>query len=72
MDDVLLFGEGTFEEWYMYKSILDTFCRDSQMAISESKSSFLESRLDEGTLVQLKNLFPFEVKYLDVVFKYLG
>ena len=35
VDDVLLFGEGTFEEWKIYKSILDKFCRDSGMAISE-------------------------------------
>lgn len=42
------------------------------MAISENKSSFLEYGLDDGTLVQLKSLFPFEVKSLDVGFKYLG
>ena len=42
------------------------------MAISERKYSFLGFGLDEGTFVQLKTLFPFQVKSLDVYFIYLG
>ena len=51
---------------------LDIFCNPIGMSISDIKSSFLEFGIDEGALLQLKSFLPFEVKSLDVGFKYLG
>lgn len=42
------------------------------MAISESKSYFMENRFDEDTFLEVKSLFPFEVKSIDDGLKYLG
>ena len=50
VDDVILFGIGTFEEWVIFKVILDTFCDASSMRINLDKSCFLFNNVDEGTL----------------------
>ena len=42
VDDVLLFGKGTMEEWQVCKDILDIFSNASCMAISETQSIFME------------------------------
>jgi len=42
------------------------------MAFSPQKSSFLEARWKVEDLAMLKELFPFEVKLVDVGFKYIG
>ena len=41
VDDVILIGVGTIEEWSAYKGALDLFCWVSGMSISPLKSSFL-------------------------------
>ena len=38
VDDVILFGLGSFEEWMAFKVILDTFCEASSMRINMEKS----------------------------------
>lgn len=42
------------------------------MKISESKSTFLESSMDDNIIKEVKDIFPFEVKPLNLGFKYLG
>lgn len=49
VDDVLIFGAGTLEEWSQYKTILDLFCLATSMSISISKSCFYYFQLNAGT-----------------------
>ena len=46
VDDVILFGCGTYEEWIAFKVLLDTFCEASGMCINLEKSCFLHNDLD--------------------------
>ena len=46
VDDVILIGVGTIEEWSAYKGALDIFCRVSGMSVSPIKSSFLYQNVD--------------------------
>ena len=46
VDDVLLFGVGTIEEWKHFKILLDLFCSTMGMSISKAKSSFLYNKLN--------------------------
>ena len=41
VDDVILIGVGTVDEWCAYKEALDLFCLASGMTVSINKSSFL-------------------------------
>ena len=50
VDDVILFGFGSLEEWRAFKDILDTFCEASGMSININKSSFLHNDLGEDIL----------------------
>ena len=72
VDDVLLFDKGTMYEWRVLEDILDTFSFAIGMAYSGPKCMFLESGMDEVTLFEIRNLFPFEVVHIDNDFKYLG
>ena len=72
VDDVLLFCKGSLEEWIVYKEILDLFSDATCMVISEQKSICLEYAMEEGILLNIKNLFPFEIQSLHNGFKYLG
>lgn len=72
VDYVIRFGEGTLEEWTTYKSIMDLFSNSTSMKISESNSIFLEFAMDDHIIKEFKKLFPFEVKPLNLGFKYLG
>ena len=72
VDDAILFGEGSLEEWTSYKSIIDLFYKSTSMKTSESKSIFLESNLDDNTIREVKKYFPYEFKPLHLGFKYLG
>jgi hypothetical protein len=72
VDDVILFGSGNITEWEVFKEVLDLFFQATGMAFSPQKSSFLEAGWKAEDLALLKELFPFEVKPVDVGFKYLG
>ena len=41
VDDVILIGVGTVEEWSAYKGALDLFCLELGMYVISLKSSFL-------------------------------
>ena len=47
VDDVLLFGIGTVNEWKAYKEALNLFCSATGMEVSIEKSSFLFQDVDE-------------------------
>jgi hypothetical protein len=55
-----------------FKGCLDLFCNATGMTFSSHKSQFLEAGWSREELLLLKEILPYEVKYLDVGFKYLG
>ena len=55
LDDAILFGTGTFEEWVSFKVILDTFCAASGMSINLEKCCFLFNNVDEGLLNRISS-----------------
>jgi hypothetical protein len=67
-----LFGIGSISKWEVYKEVLELFCKAIGMAFNPQKSMFLEARWEVEDLNILKELFPFDVKPIDVGFKYLG
>ena len=72
VDDVILIGVGTIEEWSAYKGALDLFCLASGMSISSLKSSFLYQNVDTDIMEKIVEMFPFKMDPLTVGFKYLG
>ena len=72
VDDVILFGLGSFEEWLAFKAILDIFCEASSMSINVNKSSFLHNDLKEDTLNGITDILPFKVEDIRKGFCYLG
>lgn len=72
VDDIILFGFGSLQEWKVYKNILDLFCKATGMTFNPQKSSFLEVEWSTEELVDLNELFPFETKPIELGFKYMG
>ena len=72
VDDVILFGSGTFEEWVAFKVILDTFCVASGMSINMDKSCFLFNNMEEGLLNRISSSLSFKYDHISQGFKYLG
>ena len=72
VDDVLLFGVGTVEDWQHFKALLDLFCSATGMKISEEKSSFLYNEIDDIVRENVAAILPFKMDPLSVGFKYLG
>ena len=72
VDDVILIGVGTVEEWSAYKDALDLFCSASGMTVSIEKSSFLYQNVDVDIRNKIAEFLPFRMEPLTVGFKYLG
>ena len=72
VDDLILFGTGTFEEWVAFKVILDTFCVVSGMSINMEKSCFLFNNVDEGLLNKISSSLSIKYDHISLGFKYLG
>ena len=72
VDDVILFGLGTVEEWIVFKTILDSFCEASGMLINFAKSCFLHNDLDASLLGSITGFLPFRFAHLNHGFSYLG
>ena len=72
VDDVILFGLGSFEEWMAFKVILYTFCEASSMHINMDKSCFLHNVLDANLLCRITGLLPYRFEHLNQGFNYLG
>ena len=72
VDDVILFGMGTFEEWVAFNVVLDIFCEASGMKINLDKSCFLHHDLDASLLGRITGLLPFRFSHLNLGFTYLG
>ena len=72
VDDAILFGLATVEEWTPYKGILDIFCIASGMCISGDKSSFLTNLISDDLGKNIIDLLPYMMELIDKGFKYLG
>lgn len=71
MDDVLLFGTRTLEEWICFSEVIKDFSKGVGMEVSLDKSCFLRS-MDDEVLAQVILLFPYRVEAFDKGFKYIG
>ena len=71
VDDVILFGSGTVEEWVAFKVILDNFCAASGMCINLDKSCFLFNNVDEGILNRISRTLTLKYDHISLGFKYL-
>ena len=71
VDDIILFGNGNFGEWILYKDLLESFSKAAGMAFSPQKSMFLEAGWTAKELVVLKDFMPYDVTSVDSGFKYL-
>ena len=72
VDDVILFGMGTYEDWIAFKVILDIFCDASGMMINLDKSCFLHYDLDDALLSRISGFMPYRFAHLNLGFTYLG
>ena len=72
VDVVILFGNGSLGEWRVSKEELDLFCNVMGMSISYQNSLFLEVGWTGEEVTTLKGILYFEVKPLEVGFKYLS
>ena len=72
VDDVILFGTGTFEEWVSFKVILDNFCAASSMCINMGKSYFLFNNVEEGILNRISCSLYYKYDHISLGFRYLG
>ena len=66
VDDILIFGSGSLQEWHFIKEALDLFCEASGMSISHQKSLFSESGLTLNEISDIKHLFPIEFSPLEL------
>ena len=62
VDDVILFGLGSLEEWLAFKAILDTFCEASSMSINVNKSCFLQNGMEEEILQRITDILPYKTE----------
>ena len=71
IDDVILFGVGTYDEWLAFKVLLDTFCAASGMLINTEKSCFLSNNVEEGMISRITRSLPFRSHPITTGFKYI-
>ena len=72
VDDVILFGFGSCEEWMAFKVLLDTFCEASGMLINSEKSCFLFNNVDDESINRIMRSLPFKTQDLSLGLNYLG
>ena len=72
VDDVILLGEGTLQEWAAFEVILDTFCKASGMLISMDKSVIIYNNIPNTELLTLTRMIPYKQLPLLSGFNYLG
>ena len=72
VDDVILLGTGTLQEWIAFDVILSTFCKASGMLISLDKSCFLHCNMDADILSDIARVLTYKMQPIAFSFKYLG
>lgn len=63
VDDVLLFGGNSLDEWTCYRDIMGLFCSTTGMEISTNK--FIIIALGGNITVGIRELFPYSVSTLE-------
>ena len=58
MDDVLLFGEGTFDEWRPYDGIIKILCSSSWMEVSLYKYVLYHNKVQEEVIQHVTTFLP--------------
>ena len=59
VDDVILMGTGTLQEWVAFDVILSTFCKASGMCIILDKSCFLYNNIDADIYMDIARVLPY-------------
>ena len=72
VDDIILFGTSTREEWEVLHDLLDTFCCVTRIMINFDKSLLLSHNVDSEVLDQILALFPAQMGVFEDGMKYLG
>ena len=72
IDDVILLGFGTCDEWIAFKVLLDTFCEASGMFINSEKSCFLYNNVDDGAINRITRSLPYKTQHITSGFNYHG
>lgn len=72
VDDVILFGSGTIEEWRTFAEVINCFCSALGMLVSFQKSMFLNHGVNNITLEQISSFLPYQSSDLNNGVKYLG
>ena len=72
VDDVILMGSGTLQDWLAFEVLLDTFCKASGMRINSDKSCMLYHNFDDSCLNDFKAVLPYKMHTLQSGITYLG
>ena len=72
VDDAIIFGMGTLEEWKEYKEILNLFCVASGMRFNLEKYYFLSNYIFKDTSKVITDILPYKMDLIDKGFKYMG
>jgi len=54
VDDVLIFGDGSAEEWQTYNELIQLFCEELRMKVSSQKSNLLAYGLDDNVIILIQ------------------
>ena len=72
VDDVVIIGGGSIDEWIHLQNILKILCEASGLEVSEKKYSLIYLCKDQALKDSLISLFPFKYESFDDGFKYMG
>ena len=71
-DDVVMLGEGTWENLKETKKILELYKKATSMHINVEKSILSENAIPEAIKERIRAKTPYILKPMDDGFKYLG
>jgi hypothetical protein len=72
VDDVILFGASSIQEFLVMKDIMAIFCAAYSMQINVNKTNFFTNTIPIEVLDHMDENLPYEHKELVEGFKYLG
>ena len=72
MDEVMLFGASSFQDFKALKEILNVYCEATKMEINLFKYSMMLNCISEKIVVQLEGSYPIRKCNDKESFKYLG
>eukprot|EP00253_Pinus_taeda_P003892 PITA_03892 len=72
VDDIILFSNGSLEDYKTMKRIMDLFLKATRLCINEKKSSLTCTGMSREMTRNVKMVLNFDVKALEDTFKYMG